>query len=39
MNQSPRVLRLLRDAQVWAPTVFPNYDAVRLGLIERAYWK
>jgi len=39
LSQSGRLLRLLRDAQVWAPTVFPNYDAVKLGLAERSYWR
>jgi hypothetical protein len=39
LAESRTLLRLLRDAQVWAPTVFPNYDAARLGLVERAYWK
>ena len=38
LAHSRRLLRLLRAAHVWAPSVFPNYDAVGLGLAERAYW-
>jgi hypothetical protein len=38
LQESRMLLRLLRRAQVWAPTVYPNYDAARAGIVERSYW-
>jgi FRG domain len=38
-TQSQLLLCLLRGAYVWAPTIYPHYDAVVLGDIERSYWK
>jgi FRG domain len=32
-------LRLLRDAGVWAATVWPGYDGVRQGIEEQEFWK
>jgi FRG domain-containing protein len=39
LGESGRLLKLLRSVQVWAPTVFPNYDAARKGIAEKVYWK
>jgi hypothetical protein len=39
LAESRRLLRSLRDVNVWAPTIYPNYDAVAQGRIEKSYWK
>lgn len=38
LNQCRKLLRLLSDVEVCAPTIFPSYDAVRLGMAEESYW-
>ena len=38
-EESRRLLRLLVDVQICAPTIFPSYDAVRMGMEEESYWQ
>jgi hypothetical protein len=38
-DETGHALRLLRDAGVWAATVWPGYDGVRIGVEEMEFWK
>jgi hypothetical protein len=39
IKEARRALHLLRQANVWAPTIYPNYDAVVRGLDESRFYK